>query len=111
MVITAHFIDDRWKLRKFIIGFKHVADHKGATICSVLIECMAEWGITKVFTITVDNATANTNALKLFRDAYNALGPEFLVLGGECLHLRGSAHIINLVVRDGLLEVDASVRN
>ncbi|XP_013594980.1 PREDICTED: zinc finger BED domain-containing protein RICESLEEPER 2-like [Brassica oleracea var. oleracea] len=109
MVITAHFIDASWKLRKFIIGFKHVADHKDATICSVLIECMAEWGITKVFTITVDNATANTNALKLFRDAFNALGPEFLVLGGECLHLRCSAHIINLVVRDGLLEVDASV--
>ncbi|XP_013624692.1 PREDICTED: zinc finger BED domain-containing protein RICESLEEPER 2-like [Brassica oleracea var. oleracea] len=81
MVITAHFIDDRWKLRKFIIGFKHVTDHKGATICSVLLECMAEWGIKKVFTITVDNATANTNALKLFRDAFNALGPEFLVLG------------------------------
>ncbi|WZZ16186.1 hypothetical protein YC2023_109275 [Brassica napus] len=109
MVITAHFIDGRWKLRKFIIGFRHVADHKGATICSVLLECMAEWGIKKVFTITVANATANTNALKLFRDAFNALGPECLVLGGELLHLRCCAHIINLVVRDGMLEVDASV--
>ena len=109
MVITTHFIDASWKLRKFIIGFKHVADHKGATICYVLLECMAEWGITKVFTITVDNATANTNALKLFRDAFNALGHEFLVLGGECMHLRCCTHIINLVVRDGLLEVDVSV--
>ena len=62
-----------------------------------------------MFTITVDNATANTNALKLFRDAFNALGHEFLVLGGECMHLRCCTHIINLVVRDGLLEVDVSV--
>lgn len=62
-----------------------------------------------MFTITVDNATANTNALKLFRDAFNTLGPKFLVLGGECLHLRCCAHIINLVVQDGFLEVDASV--
>lgn len=62
-----------------------------------------------MFTITVDNATANTNALKLFRDAFSALGPKFLVLGGECLHLRFCAHIINLVVQDGFLEVDASV--
>lgn len=109
MVVTAHFIDARWKLRKFIIGFKHVVDHKGTTICSVLLEVMAEWGITKVFTITVDNATANTNALKLFTDAFNALGPQSLVLGGQFLHLRCCAHIINLVVRDGLHEVDASV--
>ena len=32
MVITAHFVDASWKLRKMIIGFKNVDDHKGSTI-------------------------------------------------------------------------------
>lgn len=66
MVITAHWIDTNWRLRKLIIGFKNVIDHKGVTIARVLEECLAEWDIRKIFTITVDNATANTNALKLF---------------------------------------------
>ena len=29
MVITAHFIDDQWQLKKLITGFKYVMDHKG----------------------------------------------------------------------------------
>jgi len=70
---------------------------------------MAKWVIMKVFTITVDNVTANTNVLKLFMEAFNALGPQSLVLGGECLHLSCCVHIINLVEWDGFLEVNASV--
>jgi len=29
MVVTAHFVDVMWQLRKMIIGLKHVCDHKG----------------------------------------------------------------------------------
>ena len=50
-----HFIDVSWRLKKLIIGFKHITDHKGQTIASVRLECLAEWGIDKVFGITVDN--------------------------------------------------------
>jgi len=49
MVITAHFVDVDWKLKKMIIGFKHVTDHKGGTICKVLLECLAEWDIRRTF--------------------------------------------------------------
>lgn len=45
MVITAHFIDDEWQLKKLIIGFKYVMDHKGQTISTVLLECLADWGL------------------------------------------------------------------
>lgn len=109
MVITAHFIDTSWELRKLIIGFKNVADHKGETISKVLIDCLAEWGIDKVFTITVDNATANTSALERFKEGFAAVGNEALVLNGDFLHVRCCAHIINLVVKDGLREVVNSI--
>ncbi|KAF8055302.1 hypothetical protein N665_1299s0003 [Sinapis alba] len=56
MVITAHFIDENWCLKRKIISFKHVPDHKGETIAERLKSCMMEWGIEKIFTITVDNA-------------------------------------------------------
>ncbi|CAN6872972.1 unnamed protein product, partial [Brassica oleracea] len=45
MVITVHYIDPLWQLKKLIIGFKHITDHKGQTIANVLLECLSEWGI------------------------------------------------------------------
>ena len=36
MVITVHFIDASWQLKKLILGFKYVMDHKGQTISTVL---------------------------------------------------------------------------
>ncbi|XP_010480915.1 PREDICTED: zinc finger BED domain-containing protein RICESLEEPER 2-like [Camelina sativa] len=66
MVITVHFVDAEWRLRKLILGFKYITDHKSNTISKVLLECLADWGIEKLFTITVDNATANSNGLKKF---------------------------------------------
>ena len=109
MVVTAHFVDDSWQLRKLIIGFKHVCDHRGQTIAAVLLECLAEWAIEKVFNITVDNATANTSALQNFQREFILLGDEALVLDGSFMHIRCAAHIINLVVRDGLQDIDGNV--
>lgn len=102
MVITVHFIDEYWRLRKFIIGFKYIADHKGATISRVLLECLTEWGIERIFTITVDNATANTSALRKFQRALQSQRADSLVLNGDFMHMRCCAHIINLIVKEGL---------
>ena len=109
MVVTAHFVDDTWQLRRLIIGFKHVCDHRGQTIADVLLECLAEWAIQKVFTITVDNTTANTSALRKFQSEFILLGDEALVMDDNYMHLRCAAHIINLVVRDGLKDIDGNV--
>ncbi|CAL9239704.1 unnamed protein product, partial [Arabidopsis halleri] len=102
MVITVHFIDEYWRLRKFNIGFKYITDHKGATISRVLLECLTEWGIERIFTITVDNATANTSALRKFQRALQSQRADSLVLNGEFMHMRCAAHIINLIVKEGL---------
>lgn len=109
MVITAHFIDAFWILKKLIIGFKYVSDHKASTIATTLLECLAEWEITKVFSVTVDNATANTLALKKFQRDFRLVSNEAFVLDGDYMHVRCSAHIINLIVRDGLHEVSKNV--
>ena len=57
MCVTAHFIDNDWNLQKKIIGFFLVKVHRGKDIGKSLENCLAEWGIDKVFTITVDNAS------------------------------------------------------
>ncbi|KAF8106391.1 hypothetical protein N665_0140s0004 [Sinapis alba] len=109
MVITLHFVDASWKLKKLIIGFKYITDHKGQTISNVLLDCLAEWGIEKIFCITVDNATANTSALRKFQSSFSLLANDAFVMDGEFMHMRCAAHIINLIVKDGLAEVDDNV--
>ncbi|KAA0041565.1 putative transposase [Cucumis melo var. makuwa] len=63
MVITAHFIDDDWNLHKRILNFCQVANHKGDTIGRAIEKCLEGWGIDRLFTITVDNASSNDVAI------------------------------------------------
>lgn len=109
MVINAHFIDENWCLKRKIISFKPVPDHKGETIAERFKSCMMEWGIEKIFTITVDNAHSNDNAIRHFKEKLNYMSADALVLGGEFMHVRCCAHILNLIVKDGLDEISSSV--
>lgn len=109
MVITCHWIDENWKLQKRILSFKPITDHKGETIAGQLIDCIEEWGIEKVFTVTVDNAKANDVAVMLFAEAMRWKGVAALVQDGDFLHMRCCAHVLNLVVKDGLARVKPSI--
>ena len=42
MCITAHFIDDQWKLHKKIISFVLVSSHKGEFIAKAVESCLLE---------------------------------------------------------------------
>ncbi|KAK8614082.1 hypothetical protein V6N13_122457 [Hibiscus sabdariffa] len=49
----------KWKLQKRIINFCPISAHRGESIGQALEKCIRDWGIERVFTITVDNAFAN----------------------------------------------------
>ncbi|KAL5556687.1 hypothetical protein UlMin_038923 [Ulmus minor] len=55
---------DLKKYRKRILSFIQVPSHKGEIIGKELIACLHDWGIDKVFCVTVDNASSNDVALK-----------------------------------------------
>ncbi|XP_021775517.1 zinc finger BED domain-containing protein RICESLEEPER 2-like [Chenopodium quinoa] len=60
MCLTAHFIDNDWKLNKKIINFCPISSHKGEAIGKAVEACLEYWGIDdKLFTVTVDNASSN----------------------------------------------------
>lgn len=109
MVVTGHWIDASWEMQKRILQFKVITDHKGDTIAGQLKDCLDEWGIEKVFTVTADNAKGNDKALKVFTEGLRLRGPESLVLNGDLLHMRCCAHILNLIVGDGLKKVNKSI--
>jgi len=97
---------------KKILNFCQVANHKGETIGKVIECCLLEWGIDKVFSITVDNASSNDGAISYIKKRLRSW--KTLILEGESLHMRCCAHIINLIVSEGLKEMHdsiASVRN
>ncbi|XP_042944041.1 zinc finger BED domain-containing protein RICESLEEPER 2-like isoform X2 [Carya illinoinensis] len=104
MCLTAHFIDCEWKLHKKIINFCLIPNHKGDTIGRHVESCLQDWGIEKIFTVTVDNASSNDVAidyLKRFVEGH--------LLEGKYIHIRCCAHIMNLIVNDGLKDCDDSI--
>ena len=62
----------------------------------------------KVCAITMDNVSANNIALTyLVRGMAHWNGTT--LLKGEYMHMRCSTHILNLIVSDGLKELDSSI--
>ncbi|XP_026397287.1 uncharacterized protein LOC113292622 [Papaver somniferum] len=57
--VTVHFIDQHLKLENRIIIFCEVSGHKGIYIGEMLEKCLSDWGLKDVFSVTLDNASAN----------------------------------------------------
>ena len=69
-------------------------------LAEVLIDCFLEWNINrKLSTITVDNYSTNDVMIRLL---LNKLATSSLMLSGSILHMRCAAHILNLIVQNGL---------
>ncbi|KAK8672585.1 hypothetical protein V6N13_110950 [Hibiscus sabdariffa] len=71
MVLTAHWIDEEWMLQKRIINFCPISAHRGENIGQALEKCIRDWGIERIFTITVDIASANTVGVEYLRKKLN----------------------------------------
>ncbi|KAL4302000.1 hypothetical protein GQ457_10G011150 [Hibiscus cannabinus] len=107
MVLTAHWIDAEWKLQKRIINFCPISAHRGESIGQALEKCIRDWGIERVFTITVDNASANGVGIEYLRKKLSHRNT--CVANGKYMHMRCVAHIINLIVKEGVKYASVSV--
>ncbi|KAB1205139.1 putative AC transposase [Morella rubra] len=108
MCVIAHFIDRRWCLQKLILYFRRITNHNGATIGKEIEECMNFWGIAKILTITVDNATNNDTTIEQVKKKQLGGGAN-VVCKHNFIHMRCAAHILNLIIHEGLKELDDSV--
>ncbi|KAL4388481.1 hypothetical protein GQ457_09G023180 [Hibiscus cannabinus] len=101
MAVTAHYVDNSWTLQKRIIRFEYVpTPHTGDVIATRLMKCFLDWNIDrKLMSITVDNCSVNDAVVELLLDR---LGRDTLVVDGTLFHMRCCAHILNLIVKDGL---------
>ncbi|XP_062080437.1 zinc finger BED domain-containing protein RICESLEEPER 2-like [Humulus lupulus] len=108
MTVTSHFIDDSWKLHSQIISFKYVScPHDAPTLTETLSSCMSEWNIEhKISTMTVGNCTTNDAMIPLLNEQFDS---KCFLLNGKLLHMCCCAHILNLIVRDGLSVIGDSI--
>ena len=105
LTLTTHFIDDDLNLQKRILNFTVVENHKGDTIGRTVEACLVGWNFDKIFTVTVDNASSNNTAI----DYLKCCNWKDEMMIDKYLHVRCSAHIINLIVKEGLKEQSDSI--
>ncbi|KAI3745856.1 hypothetical protein L6452_08267 [Arctium lappa] len=105
MSLTAHFIDSSWNLQKVILNFSFLAPpHTGLALSDHIFSLLKDWGIQKkVFSVTLDNASSNDAMVDFLKYELD------LVSQGAYFHVRCCAHIMNLIVQDGLKEVDDAI--
>ncbi|KAG6477457.1 hypothetical protein ZIOFF_066712 [Zingiber officinale] len=75
--------------------------HSGVELAAKLFEFLKEWGIEKkVFSLTLDNASNNDNMQVHLKEQLSL--HDSLLCDGEFFHVCCSAHILNLIVQEGL---------
>ena len=65
MCITAHFINNKQKLKK-ILAFVPISSYRGEYIAKALENSLLEWGLKIIFTVTLDNTASNDSAITFF---------------------------------------------
>ncbi|XP_021975093.1 zinc finger BED domain-containing protein RICESLEEPER 3-like [Helianthus annuus] len=111
MVVTCHFVDSDFDIHKCILSFVDMPPpYSGVHIYDCLFKCLKDWNIEmKVATLTVDNAKTNDVVARKLMDNLNL--QKRLRLDGKLFHVRCCAHILNLLVQDGLSEIQDIIHN
>ncbi|KAM3338045.1 zinc finger BED domain-containing protein RICESLEEPER 2-like [Capsicum galapagoense] len=88
-------------------NFMKKQNHRGEDMANEISKCLRDWGIDKIFTITVDNSSLNDVTMKELAKIFTKRGTNFM--NGEHLHVRCMTQIINLTIQDGLKVTGVSI--
>ena len=93
-------------LNKKIISFKTInTPHNGKNIAILINDEINDLGIRdKIFTIILDNVSNNDVAIQKLKTFWQIKDDHV-----KLFHVRCCAHILNLIVKDGLKQVDSTL--
>ncbi|WJX53619.1 hypothetical protein P8452_39591 [Trifolium repens] len=108
--LTAHFMDDQWNLNVKLLNFCHLDhSHDDFELSRKVIGCLQEWGIERnVFSITMDNASANDGDLLNLKNQLSTLDSflrTFITLATPASlekHFKCCAPVLDLMVHESL---------
>lgn len=109
MSMTAHYIDDSWKLHSSLIGFAYVeTPHNGEHIGKEIISRLYPWNLDrKLFSFSLDNCKVNNVVIRDLKKLL--LSKKALHMNGDLFHIRCASHVLNLVVQDGLTVISQAI--
>ena len=85
------------------------APHTAEVIAEELHESLISWNLDeKLSTVTVDNCSSNDKTIDLL---VKRIGKDKLMLQGTLTHMRCCAHILNLIVKNGLDALKSAIEN
>ena len=92
------------------MSFVHVPPPRtGLDIVDGIYKCLKHLEIEdKIFTIYVDNVAYNDRALRRLKEIFSRVRK--LTCGRRLFHVRCCAHVLNLLVKDGLAMIDSVIR-
>ena len=96
--VVTHYVNEHWHLQKRVIGFELIdVAHSGPNIVEAVLKVVNDFNLAdKVFSITLDNASANTSAMNTLTPIFSVYAASFL------MHQRCACHIINLIAKSAL---------
>ena len=105
LCVTAHFIDDGWEVKKWVLSLCHVWEEED-DVSKVLLKCLSDWNIeNKISTITMKNGSDSENdaTVKILKDLVQE--KKKLQLNGQLFHVYCCADILSVIVQDTLAEI------
>ncbi|WKA12252.1 hypothetical protein VitviT2T_029663 [Vitis vinifera] len=109
MAITVHYIDESWLLHHHIVRFVYVPPpHTKEVLSDVLMDFLLDWNMDrKVSTVTVDNCSSNDGMINILVEKLSL--SDSLLLNGKIFHMQCAAHVLNLIVKEGLDVIEVEI--
>ncbi|XP_058753844.1 zinc finger BED domain-containing protein RICESLEEPER 2-like [Vicia villosa] len=83
--------------------------HNRKTLADTLLEYLMDWNLDrKLSTLTLDNCSTNDAMIERI---LNKISPRSLILGGQLFHMCCCAHILNLIVKEGMSLISGAIDN
>ena len=80
------------------------APHTADCLSQILVKCLLDWNLDrKISTVTLDNCSTNDAMIERLKGLLS------MILGGNFFHMRCAAHILNLIVKDGLSVIESGI--
>ncbi|KAI9156677.1 hypothetical protein LWI28_010450 [Acer negundo] len=110
MCVVAHFLDKIWVLQKRMLDFYWMpTPHDVISLTNKFNRLLWEWGIDKkLCSLTLDNALSDNSFVNNLKGLLLNLRIP-LVCNGDFLHINCCAHILDLIVQDGLKDINEIV--
>lgn len=81
--------------------------HSKGVLAKVLMDSLSQYSLeNKISSVVVDNCSTNDAMMRILLDKFEKSS---LLLGGKFMHNRCSAHILNLIVQDGLDVISSAI--